>query len=196
MSVSGADLIVVGAGPTGLVATFKRDGADFVVADGLDEPVAGMNALTSRPLLDPAEARRTAGARDRQPPNGFTQDLRLAAIRDFRNHRGARPMRTVAPHRLLDRKAGPKAGPLIAVRLHVLTRKPPGGLHTEPDRRVRSADGQPAPGLHAADGAAGSGGGDMHGHRALEGTFLGGGLFSGRQAVRTIGYITKRGTSR
>jgi predicted oxidoreductase len=152
------------------------------VADDLDELVAGMNALTPEPLLDPAEIRRTVEARDRQLANGFTKDLQIAAVRDFRHHRGDRLMRTVAPHRLLD----PSAGPLIAVRLHVLTRKSLGGLHTDLDGRVLSASGEPVPGLYAAGEAAGFGGGGMHGYRALEGTFLGGCLFSGRQAGRAL----------
>jgi predicted oxidoreductase len=164
------------------VEAFKSKGADFVVADDLDELVAGMNALTPEPLLDPAEIRRTVEARDRQLANGFTKDLQIAAVRDFRHHRGDRLMRTVAPHRLLD----PSAGPLIAVRLHVLTRKSLGGLHTDLDGRVLSASGEPVPGLYAAGEAAGFGGGGMHGYRALEGTFLGGCLFSGRQAGRAL----------
>jgi predicted oxidoreductase len=164
------------------VEAFKRNGADFVVADDLDELVAGMNALTPEPLLDPADVRRTVEARDRQLANGFTKDLQIAAIRGFRHYRGDRLMRTVAPHRLLDRSAGP----LIAVRLHVLTRKSLGGLHTDLDGRVLSASGEPVPGLYAAGEAAGFGGGGMHGYRALEGTFLGGCLFSGRQVGRAL----------
>jgi predicted oxidoreductase len=164
------------------VEAFKSKGADFVVADDLDELVAGMNALTPEPLLDPAEIRRTVEARDRQLANGFTKDLQITAVRDFRHYRGDRLMRTVAPHRLLD----PSAGPLIAVRLHVLTRKSLGGLHTDLDGRVLSASGEPVPGLYAAGEAAGFGGGGMHGYRALEGTFLGGCLFSGRQAGRAL----------
>ncbi|MCY1136905.1 FAD-binding dehydrogenase [Actinoplanes sp. Pm04-4] len=175
------------AGAPAPVEAFKRNGADFVVADDLDELVKGMNALTPEPLLDPADIRRTVEARDRELDNGFGKDLQVAAIRNFRNYRGDRLMRTVAPHRLLDRAAGP----LIAVRLHVLTRKSLGGLHTDLDGRVLNADGQPVPGLYAAGEAAGFGGGGMHGYRALEGTFLGGCLFSGRQAGRALAALTK-----
>ena len=85
------------------------------------------------------------------------------------------------PHRLLD----PAAGPLIAVRLHILTRKTLGGLETDLSSRVLGADGQPIPGLYAAGEVAGFGGGGVHGYRALEGTFLGGCIFSGRTAGRT-----------
>ncbi|MFI7549245.1 FAD-binding dehydrogenase [Micromonospora sediminimaris] len=170
------------AGAPGPVEAFKNHGADFVVASDLDDLVNGMNALTETPLLDPAEVRRVVEARDRQLDNPFTKDLQLAAIRNFRNYRGDRLMRTAPPHRILD----PKAGPLIAVRLHVLTRKTLGGLHTDLDGRVLDATGQPVPGLFAAGEASGFGGGGMHGYRALEGTFLGGCLFSGRQAGRAI----------
>ncbi|WP_432826232.1 FAD-binding dehydrogenase [Dactylosporangium sp. CA-092794] len=164
------------------VEAFKRRGADFVVARDLDELVKGMNALTPEPLLDPLDIRRTIEARDRQLDNGFTKDMQIAAIRNFRRYRGDRLMRTAPPHRLLD----PAAGPLIAVRLHVLTRKTLGGLHTDLDGRVLDGAGQPVPGLYAAGEATGFGGGGMHGYRALEGTFLGGCLFSGRQAGRAL----------
>ncbi|MEV1155924.1 FAD-binding dehydrogenase [Micromonospora chokoriensis] len=170
------------AGAPAPVEAFKRQGADFVVANRLDELVKGMNALTDEPLLDPLDIQRTIEARDRELTNSFTKDMQIAAIRNFRNYRGDRLMRTAAPHRFLD----PKAGPLIAVRLHVLTRKTLGGLHTDLDGRVLDGAGQPVPGLYAAGEASGFGGGGMHGYRALEGTFLGGCLFSGRQAGRAV----------
>ncbi|MBL7257440.1 FAD-binding dehydrogenase [Paractinoplanes lichenicola] len=164
------------------VEAFKRNGADFVVAGSLDDLVTGMNALTPAPLLDPAAIRRTIASRDRELDNDFGKDLQIAAIRGFRGYRGDRLMRTAPPHRLLD----PAAGPLIAVRLHVLTRKSLGGLHTDLDGRVLDSAGAPVPGLYAAGEAAGFGGGGMHGYRALEGTFLGGCLFSGRQTARAV----------
>ncbi|WFE53314.1 FAD-binding dehydrogenase [Micromonospora sp. WMMD1155] len=170
------------AGAPAPVEAFKRHGADFVVADRLHELVKGMNALTDEPLLDPLDIQRTIEARDRELTNSFTKDMQIAAIRNFRNYRGDRLMRTAAPHRILD----PKAGPLIAVRLHVLTRKTLGGLHTDLDGRVLDGADQPVPGLYAAGEASGFGGGGMHGYRALEGTFLGGCLFSGRQAGRAV----------
>jgi uncharacterized protein len=89
-------------------------------------------------------------------------------------------MRAAKPHALLD----PAAGPLIAVGLHVLTRKKLGGLQTDLSSRVLWASGEPVPGLYAAGEAADFGGGGMHGYRSLEGTFLGGCLFSGRTAGR------------
>jgi hypothetical protein len=139
-----------------------------------------MNALTDKPLLDLAEITRQVEARDREIGNRFTKDLQVSAIRGARAYLGDRLIRVAAPHRLLD----PKAGPLIAVRLNILTRKSLGGLETDLDGRVLRADGQPLPGLYAAGEVAGFGGGGMHGYRSLEGTFLGGCLFSGRQAGR------------
>jgi len=167
-------------GAPGPVEAFKRHGADFVVADTLPELVAGMNALTPEPLLDHAEIERQVVARDREIDNDFGKDLQVTALRGTRAYRGDRLIRTATPHRILD----PKAGPLIAVRLHVLTRKTLGGLETDLSARVVGADGSPVPGLYAAGEVAGFGGGGMHGYRALEGTFLGGCLFSGRAAGR------------
>ncbi len=119
-------------------------------------------------------------ARDREVANDFTKDAQIAMLRSARAFRGDRLIRTAAPHRILD----PKAGPLIAVRLHVLTRKSLGGIETDLSARALGADGAPVPGLYAAGEASGFGGGGVHGYRALEGTFLGGCLFSGRIAGR------------
>ena len=110
----------------------------------------------------------------------FCKDMQITAIRGARRYLGDRLIRTARPHRLLD----PAAGPLIAVRLHILTRKTLGGLQTDLDSRVLAADGQPVPGLYAAGEVAGFGGGGVHGYAALEGTFLGGCIFSGRAAGR------------
>jgi predicted oxidoreductase len=162
------------------VEAFKRNGVDFVVADRLPELVAGMNKLTDQPLLDLAEIERQVVARDREVANPFTKDLQITAIRGARKARGERLFRVVAPHRLLD----PAAGPLIAVKLHILTRKTLGGLQTDLSGRVLDLGGEPVPGLYAAGEIAGFGGGGVHGYRSLEGTFLGGCLFSGRTTGR------------
>lgn len=119
-------------------------------------------------------------ARDREIANPFTKDLQVTAIRGTRNYLGDKLIRTAPPHRILD----PKAGPLIAVKLHILTRKSLGGLETDLSSRVLTAGGEPLPGLYAAGEAAGFGGGGVHGYRSLEGTFLGGCIFSGRAAGR------------
>jgi hypothetical protein len=170
--------VLPGAPPP--VEAFKQKGADFVVARELGELVRGMNALTDEPLLDPAAVEREIRARDLQLVNPFGKDAQVTAIRGARAYVGDRLIRVARPHRLLD----PAAGPLIAVRLNVLTRKTLGGLHTDLAGRVLRADGEPLPGLYAAGEVAGFGGGGMHGYRALEGTFLGGCIFSGRAAGR------------
>jgi predicted oxidoreductase len=170
----------VGGGAPAPVEAFKRHGADFVVEDSLPRLVERMNALTDRPLLDPAEVARQVEARDREIGNRYTKDLQITAIRGARGYLADRLVRVAAPHRLLD----PKAGPLIAVKLHILTRKTLGGLETDLSGRVLRSDGEPLPGLYAAGEVAGFGGGGMHGYRSLEGTFLGGCLFSGRTAGR------------
>jgi hypothetical protein len=157
------------AGAPAPVEAFKQHGADFVVARTLPELVAGMNALTDEPLLDPAAVERVVVARDREIRNAFTKDAQITAIRGARKYRGDRLIRVAAPHRLLD----PKAGPLIAVRLSILSRKTLGGLETDLQARVLRSDGTPLPGLYAAGEVSGFGGGGMHGYNALEGTFLG-----------------------
>ncbi|WP_228981664.1 FAD-binding dehydrogenase [Streptomyces sp. DH12] len=162
------------------VRAFMERGVDFVVERDLSALVRGMNKLTGEPLVDEAALRREIVARDREIANPFTKDLQVTAIHGARRYLGDRLIRTAAPHRILD----PKAGPLIAVRLGILTRKSLGGLETDLSSRVLTAAGEPLPGVYAAGEAAGFGGGGVHGYRALEGTFLGGCLFSGRAAGR------------
>ncbi|MGA4842954.1 FAD-binding dehydrogenase [Streptomyces sp. G45] len=164
----------------GPVKAFMQHGVDFVVERDLGALVRGMNALTKEPLIDEAALHRTLAARDREIVNPFTKDLQVAAIHGARRFLGDRLIRTAAPHRMLD----PKAGPLIAVRLNILTRKTLGGLETDLSSRVLQEGGAPLPGVYAAGEAAGFGGGGVHGYRSLEGTFLGGCLFSGRAAGR------------
>ena len=166
---------------TPAVEAFKEKGEDFVVARDLSALVRGMNQVAGDALLDEGHLRAQIEARDAQVDNPFTKDLQLAAIHAARNYRGDRLMRTAKPHRILD----PANGPLIAVRLNILTRKTLGGLHTDLDSRMLGADGAPVPGLFAAGEVAGFGGGGYHGYNALEGTFLGGCLFSGRNAGRS-----------
>ncbi|MBC8074791.1 MAG: FAD-binding dehydrogenase [Chloroflexales bacterium] len=167
-------------GAPGPVEAFKRHGADFVVRRSLADLVSGMNALTDEPLIDGAALEREIVARDREIDHPFSKDMQITAIRGARNYLGDKLIRAAKPHKLLD----PKAGPLIAVRLNILTRKTLGGLETDLSSRVLGADGQPVGGLYAAGEVAGFGGGGMHGYSSLEGTFLGGCLFSGRIAGR------------
>jgi predicted oxidoreductase len=139
-----------------------------------------MNALVGTDLIDPEALEREIAARDREIDNPFCKDMQILALRAMRAYRGDRLMRTAAPHKILD----PKNGPLIAVRLNILTRKTLGGLQTDLDSRVLTADGSPLANVYAAGEVAGFGGGGVHGYRALEGTFLGGCIFSGRSAGR------------
>jgi len=173
-------------GAPGPVQAFMDRGPDFVVASTLADLVEGMNKLTPSPLLSADEIERQIVARDRELRNPFTKDAQVMAIHNARRYRGDRLARTAAPHRILD----PKAGPLIGVKLHVLTRKTLGGLQTDLSGRVRGADGSPVPGLFAAGEVAGFGGGGVHGYRSLEGTFLGGCLFGGRLAGRGAALAT------
>jgi predicted oxidoreductase len=162
------------------VKAFMDKGEDFIVERDLAKLVARMNALAGEPLLDFAEVEAEVRARDAQLDNRFGKDTQIAAIRAARAYLGDRLVRTAKPHKLLD----PSAGPLIAVRLNVLTRKTLGGIETDLESRALGAGGAPVPGLYAAGEAAGFGGGGVHGYRALEGTFLGGCVFSGRAAGR------------
>lgn len=174
-----------GGGPAPVLA-FQQHGADFVTAVTLPELVAGMNALVGEDLIEPAELAAQIVARDREVGNRYTKDLQLTAIRGARAYLGDRLTRVASPHRLLD----PANGPLIAVRLNILTRKSLGGLETDLDGRVLTAAGQPLPGVYAAGEVSGFGGGGMHGYRSLEGSFLGGCLFSGRVAGRAAAAAT------
>ncbi|MER8014807.1 FAD-binding dehydrogenase [Streptomyces griseoluteus] len=171
---------VLGKGAPGPVQAFLDKGEDFVTAGTLEELVARMNALTGEALLDPAEVRRQIEARDLQMANPYSKDSQVQGIRNARRYLGDRLGRVAAPHRVLD----PAAGPLIGVRLRVLTRKTLGGIQTDLDSRALGLDGNPVEGLYAAGEVAGFGGGGVHGYNALEGTFLGGCLFSGRAAGR------------
>lgn len=170
-------------GATPAVEAFEEHGADFVVEDSLEALVQRMNELTDEPLLDFDTVRWEVQARDRQLANPYFKDLQLAQLVTHRNFLTDRLFRTAAPHRLLD----PAAGPLVGVKLNLLTRKTLGGLETDLEGRVQThGAGGPLPGLYAAGEVAGFGGGGMHGYRALEGTFLGGCLFSGRTAGRAV----------
>ena len=162
------------------VQAFMDHGADFVVQGSLDELLRGMAALTADDRLDPAQVARELRDRDAQTVNPFGKDAQLAAVRGARRVISERLVRVAEPRPLLD----PADGPLIAVRMNILTRKTLGGLETDLQGRVLGAEGQPLPGLYAAGEVAGFGGGGMHGYRSLEGTFLGGCLFSGRVAGR------------
>ena len=172
-------------GAQGPVRAFLQRGADFIVEYSLSDLVRRMNELAGEQLLDLAAIEREVNARDREIDNAFTKDAQITAIRGARNYLGDRLLRVAKPHRLLD----PAAGPLIAVRLWILTRKTLGGLQTDLSARVLKADGTALGNVFAAGEVAGFGGGGMHGYRALEGTFLGGCIFSGRTAGRSAAKV-------
>jgi predicted oxidoreductase len=153
-----------------------------VVADTLPALVDQMNEIARGPKLDVMDVEHEVVARDRETANAFSKDMQLMAINSARRFRGDRLIRVAKPHRLLD----PAHGPLIAVRLNILTRKTLGGLETNLDSQVMRPDGSPFPGLYAAGEVAGFGGGGVHGYNALEGTFLGGCIFSGRAVGRAL----------
>jgi len=170
----------LGKGATEPVEAFKAKGADFVFADTLDELLTGMQALSPEVTIDAELVRREVEGRDRGLDNDFSKDSQLNAIRQARHYRGDKLIRVAPPHKLEDAKAGP----LIAVKLHILTRKSLGGIETNLLGQALDAAGSVVPGLYAAGEASGFGGGGVHGYRSLEGTFLGGCIFSGRQAGR------------
>ena len=162
------------------VEAFKNKGADFIVRENLADLVAAMNGLVGNDLLKVESLKSQIEARDREIANPYAKDTQILNIHNARRYIGDRLIRTARPHRILD----PAHGPLIAVKLNILTRKTLGGFETDLDSRVFGQDGKIMPGLYAAGEAAGFGGGGMHGYRSLEGTFLGGCLFSGRNAGR------------
>jgi hypothetical protein len=164
------------------VKRFMDHGADFVVERDLSALVRGMNTVAGSDLIDEAALRAEIVARDRELDNRVAKDMQLIAVQAARRYLPDRIQRIAAPHKLLD----PQAGPLIAVKLNILTRKTLGGIQTNLQANVLGAGGEPIPGLYAAGEVAGFGGGGMHGYNALEGTFLGGCLFSGRTAGRAI----------
>lgn len=171
---------------------FIKYGADFVVKDTLAELVDGMNVLAQErngPLLAYDQIKDAVDTRDSQFDNAYAKDAQAMLIHNGRRYWPDKRSRVAAPHRLLD----PKHGPLIAVRMNLLTRKTLGGLETNLDSNVMRPSGQPFPGLYAAGEAAGFGGGGVHGYNSLEGTFLGGCIFSGRAAGLAIAKEVKGG---
>ena len=163
------------------VEAFKEKGEDFVVAHDLEGLTRGMNQIAGGNLIDAEHLAAQIKARDAQIRNKYAKDIQVTAIHGARKYLGDRIVRTAKPHEFLD----PASGPLIAVRLHILTRKTLGGLETDLEGRVLGESGAPVQGLFAAGEVSGFGGGGYHGYNALEGTFLGGCLFSGLKAGRS-----------
>ncbi|KAK1783386.1 FAD binding domain-containing protein [Copromyces sp. CBS 386.78] len=167
------------------VQNFIKHGEDFVVKDNLEDLVAGMNELMAKTdgvRLDYNAIKEEVEARDSQFDNPYSKDAQAMLINIARNYWPDKRSRVAPPHKLLDKKYGP----LIAVRMNLLTRKTLGGIETNLSSNVMRTDGTPFPGLYAVGEAAGFGGGGVHGYNSLEGTFLGGCIFSGRAAGRAI----------
>lgn len=173
----------LGSGATPQVEAFKQKGEDFVVREDLKSLVDGMNQVAGGGLIQYERLKQQIEARDREIDNPFTKDAQVTAIRSARNYLGDKLIRTAKPHKILD----PASGPLIAVKLHIVTRKTLGGLHTNLQSQVLDKNGGAIPGLYAAGEVAGFGGGGYHGYNSLEGTFLGGCIFSGRVAGQHSG---------
>lgn len=168
--------------PSDPVQAFLDRSPDIVVADEPGALVAGMNKVAGEDLVDEAVLRRQVLAYDRQAATGLGNDAQLALVATARRYLPDRLMRTANDQQILD----PAARPLIAIRLRVFTRKTLGGLQTDLVGRVLREDGKPLGGLYAVGEVAGFGGGGVHGHRSLEGTFLGGCLHTGLRAARGI----------
>jgi len=173
----------LGKGATAEVEAFKQKGEDFVVRDDLESLISGMNQIAGGGLLEYEKIKAQIEARDREIDNPFSKDAQVMAINSARNYLGDKLIRTAKPHKILD----PKSGPLISVRLNIVTRKTLGGIHTNLESQVLDKEGNPIEGLYAAGEAAGFGGGGYHGYNSLEGTFLGGCIFSGRRAGLSAG---------
>ncbi|MBT2216383.1 FAD-binding dehydrogenase [Virgibacillus dakarensis] len=164
------------------VQAFMDKGEDFVIADNIDNLVIGMNKLIGEKRLKAEHVERQILARDREMDNPFTKDLQITAMRGARHYLGDKLIRVAAPHKILDRKNGP----LFAVKLNILSRKTLGGLQTDLSGSVLNDSGAAIPGLYAAGEVAGFGGGGVHGYRSLEGTFIGGCLFTGRETGKAV----------
>ncbi|WP_418276307.1 FAD-binding dehydrogenase [Isoptericola jiangsuensis] len=174
-------------GAVGPVARFAAESPEFLWARTPEELAGRMNALTdatpgSRGHVDPAALAAVVATRDAQVASGLGKDPQVVATRAARDFKVDRLIRVSPPRPLTT----PKDGPLLAVRLSVLTRKTLGGLWCDPSGRVLHDDGTVLDGLWAVGEAAGFGGGGVHGHRALEGTFLGGCLHTGRVTGRAL----------
>lgn len=172
-------------GPPDPVQAFMDKGEDFVIADNIDNLIIGMNKLIGKKLLNAEKIEQQIKARDREIDNKFTKDLQVTALRGARNYVGDKLIRAAKPHKILNSKNGP----LIAVKLNIISRKTLGGLQMDLSCRVLNEESEPIPGLYAAGEVAGFGGGGLHGYRSLEGTFLGGCLFTGKKVGEVLGEL-------
>lgn len=177
------------------VQNFQKHGKDFVTKDSLKDLVDGMNEmmkLEGGPRVDYDQVLKEIRDRDSQIYHYYAKDAQVMLINNARSYWPDRFTRVAKSHTLLDPnseepRANPSYGPLIAVRLNILTRKTLGGIQTNTEGQVISKDTHDVlPGLYAAGEVNGFGGGGVHGFNALEGTFLGGCIYSGRVVGRTL----------
>ncbi|HNJ79612.1 MAG TPA: FAD-binding protein, partial [Marmoricola sp.] len=173
-------------GPLAAVQAFVDNGSDWVSADDLDTLVSRMNEIGRGGHLDPEQIRTQVEAYDAQHDNKASKDAQRMAIKNARSLTSEKIIRVAKPGKILD----PEGGPLIGIRLNILSRKTLGGLETNLDSQCLDRNGVPIKGLYAAGEVAGFGGGGVHGYNALEGTFLGGCVFSGRNAGRAAARCT------
>lgn len=164
------------------VAKFLNKGADFVIAENLKDLVIKMNDITKNKLIDYETIKEQIEARDLQIDNKFNKDPQVTFINGTRKFLGDKLLRTAKPHKIL----GGKNGKLIAIKLHIISRKTLGGIQTDLNGNALGKNNKQILGLYAAGEASGFGGGGLHGYRALEGTFLGGCIFSGIRVAKGI----------
>lgn len=167
---------------TAPVEAFKEHGKDFIVSDSIEDLVERMNMLSGENLLKLEDVRGIVEARDLELDNKFSKDFQVSYLQNTRRYFGDRIARTAKPHKILD----PNHYPLIAVRLNILTRKTLGGIETNLNGQAFHQSGACIPNLFAVGEAAGFGGGGMHGYNSLEGTFLGGCIFTGKMVGHYI----------
>jgi hypothetical protein len=165
----------LGKGAPEAIESFKKFGDDFVISNNLRDLVNGMNEKENKVKISYENLKQQITDRDMQVNNKFSKDAQIIALHGARKYLGDKILRTATPHKLLDSRNGP----LIAIRLNILTRKSLGGIQTDLTGQALNNEGNLINGLFAAGEVAGFGGGGYHGYNALEGTFLGGCMFSG-----------------
>ncbi|QTD43983.1 FAD-binding dehydrogenase [Ottowia testudinis] len=153
---------------------------DVVTARTLNELADKMNALQGDSAVRADTLRGAVEHYDAEVAKGTaSQDPQRLAIAQLRQWKGDR-LRTCKAARIDDGSG------LIAIREHIISRKSLGGIQTNLNSQVLASSGQPIAGLYAIGEAAGFGGGGMNGLRGLEGTFLGGCIYSAQRAALAI----------
>ena len=170
-------------GNSRLMKQMVTESTEFLLADSVSELAGRMNVLSGEDRIDAGRLQALVTAFDEtiSDPDKRARDpavSRILKLREWRND----AMRTCDMQPIGDRKAGP----LLAIRLHFISRKSLGGLQTDLDCRVLDRSGNPLPGLYAVGEAAGFGGGGTSGKRSLEGTFLSGCILTARRAAKAI----------